>query len=151
MSKDKRERERFDNMLMRAGGEYGEAVTGLRFVVPPEADSEGNGDRVKTPGVYFSAQHPNSSPTMRLRYEERRLTRDEALAWAEHVDQMTRGRTGSGGGDGYPRSHVEFVAMWYEALSRRLGAAIEATEKRRVALREVHAALTGGLWEEEGS
>jgi hypothetical protein len=146
----KRDRERMDDMLLSAGGDYhNEAVIGLRFVIPPEVHPEGKGDRSRTPGVYLKFSHPSSSPTARLGHEERLLTQEEALTWAGNVDRFAGpARPGDGGGmhredSLYPQSYVEFVAQWYAALGRRMDAAVEAAEERRIQLREVRAALTG--------
>lgn len=146
-----KDRERMDSMLLQAGSSYhDEAVIGLRFVIPPEAHPEGKGDREKVPGVYLKFSHPASSPTARLRHEERLLTPEEAVEWAMTVDHFARGvRAGDGGmrhdESLYPQSYREFVEAWYGALARRMDIAVEAAEERRSQLREVRAALTGRM------
>jgi hypothetical protein len=144
-----RDRERMDDMLLKAGSSYhDEAVIGLRFVIPPEVHPEGKGEREKVPGVYLKFSHPNSSPTARLHHEERLLTPEEALEWAATVDRFAHGvRSGDGGmrheESLYPQSYREFVGAWYAALAQRMDIAVEAAEERRSQLREVRAALTG--------
>jgi hypothetical protein len=144
------DQERLDAMLLDSSNDhYSPSVPGLWFVVPPECAPDKKGDRSRVPGVYIRRNHPNSSPTARLRHEERLLTPREAIEWAATCDQFCRPRSADGGPDrGYPRSYAAYVRMFYAALARGIGAAVEATEERRLQLREVSAALNAQDWTE---
>jgi hypothetical protein len=134
-----RNQERADRLILEAGEEYGDPILGLRFVLPPEIVPEGKGgDSKRTPGIYLAASHPNKSPTAKLRHDERLLSRSEAEEWAAMVDRFARPQRNMGG----HCTNVELVRLWYAALGRSLGRAIEAVEARRMDLRETYAAVT---------
>ncbi len=143
------EQQRINRLVLAASGEYGDPILGLRFVLPPEIAPERNGDATRTPGIYLDSQAPNKSPTAKIRHHERLLTPAEAEEWAAMVDRFARiapDRRDDARSDGYPTTNLELVRAWYAALVGSLGTAIEATEQRRMDLREVYAGLSGNRY-----
>lgn len=132
---------------LAAGGFGSASIPGLRFVVPPEClpPSSSSGNDKLLPGVYFRGLKSGSSPTALPSHAQRRLTKSEALEWAGYIDEFAQSveRAGGRADDWSPPSYGVLVAMFYEALGRRLDRAIEAASDRRSSLREVRAALTG--------
>lgn len=150
-----------DKQLMGLTGSYGsKGIPGLLFVVPSVCRPKSHGntgtrlDDTEPPGIYLQGNMPSGGPVLTPKHRERRLTKEEALAYARNFDWIAQPQPYEGPGEMFARGRPEgffpagweeLIEAWYECLGRKLDEAIEQSDERRAVLREARAAITGSV------
>lgn len=136
------EQERMDRLVLGTG-----ELGALRFVVPEEIKSMLGSEAHSffhaskdVPGAYIGGWGQNVSPRAMPDHKRRRLSRDQAVAYARLLDSFL---APGGYSRESPASFEAFVVAWYDALGRYLSLAQSVAEERASDLRAVKAAITG--------